>query len=194
VAETTKSHAELIAGKYRMSVAQAQTMIDRMVATAAADGLDFQFDQIKRGNTFDAHRLVHLAGERGKQDAMKERLMRAYLTEGRAIGEKAVLAELAIDIGLDATEVNELLAGDRFAAEVRADEGMARELDISGVPFFVVDGRLGVSGAQTADVLRSVLEQGFRDRDARGEANVAGASAATADVGACGPDGCALPA
>lgn len=174
-------YAERLAKKYRSSPAQAQVMIDRMVATAAEDGLDLRFDRIRPGNTFDAHRLIHLAAERGLRDAMKERCLRAYLTDGEAIGDAAVLQRLGVELGLDADEVAALLAGDRFAAEVRADEREAGELGISAVPFFVIDRRLGVSGAQPADLLRGALAQGWSER--------AGA-AALVEGAACGPDGC----
>ncbi len=159
-------------------------MIDRMVDTAARDGLDFRFDKIQPGNTFDAHRVVHLAHERGKQDAMKERLMRAYLTEGAAIGQPEVLAGLAREVGLDDAEVRDVLGGERYTREVRADEAQARELGIDGVPFFVLAGRLGVSGAQPAETLRAALDQAWSDFHPPGLETFA-------EGAACGPDGCA---
>jgi predicted DsbA family dithiol-disulfide isomerase len=157
-------------------------MIDRMTGTAAKDGLEFRFDRIRPGNTFDAHRLLHLAHERGRQDALKERLMRAYMTEGQAIGEPEVLAPLAVEVGLDAAEVAELLAGDRYASEVRQDEALARELGITGVPFFVLAGKLGVSGAQPADVLLGALDRAWAEHKPGLESFAEGAT--------CGPDGC----
>jgi predicted DsbA family dithiol-disulfide isomerase len=166
-----------------MPTAQAQARIDHMVGVAKADGLDFRFDHIKPGNTFDGHRVIHLAHDRGKQDAMKERMMRAYLTEGKAIGEQDVLVELAVDVGLDEQEVRTMLAGERYTREVRQDEALARELGISGVPFFVLAGRLGVSGAQPADTLRSALDKAWNDFAKPGIDSYA-------DGAACGPDGC----
>ncbi len=180
---TTEHYADRLATKYGMSRAQAQAKLDQMTATAAADGLDFRFDRVTPGNTFDAHRLLHLAHERGVQDALKERLLLAYMTEGQAIGDPAVLASLAREAGLDEAEARELLAGDRYAAEVRQDERLARELGISGVPFFVLSGRLGVSGAQPAAVLRSALDKAWADLPA--------APATFAEGAVCGPDGCA---
>jgi predicted DsbA family dithiol-disulfide isomerase len=174
------SYPDRLARKYGTSAPQAQVMIDRMTQTAAADGLEFRFDRIRPGNTFDAHRLVHLGGERGIQDAVKERLLRGYLTEGRAIGDPAELLELACEAGLDATEAKAVLDSDRYAAEVRADEAEARELGISGVPFFVIGGRLGVSGAQSAEVLLGALREA-----APAPLEV------FADGATCGPDGCA---
>ena len=172
------AYPDRLAKKYGMTTAQAEQRIGQLVATAAEDGLDFRFDKIRPGNTFDAHRLVHLAGERGLQDAVKERFLRGYLTEGKAIGEPAVLAELAVEAGLDRAEVTEVLETDRYAKEVRADEAAARELGISGVPCFVIGGRLAVSGAQQPETLLAALRQ------------VAAAPLEFADGAACGPDGC----
>jgi len=176
--------AELLARKYRVTVAQAEAMNARMTAAAAEEGLDFRFDLVRVGNTFDAHRLVHLAHAHGQQDAMKERLMRAYLTEGLSIGTAPVLQQLGEDVGLDARLVRDTLDTGQYAAEVRADERRARELGISGVPFFVIDGRYGVSGAQGADVLHGALEQAWAE-SRPGNTQLGGAGAA-----ACGLDGC----
>jgi predicted DsbA family dithiol-disulfide isomerase len=178
-------YAPKLAAKYRTSVAEAEARIDRLVSLAAGDGLELRFDRIRPGNTFDAHRVLHLARARGRQDAIAERLFRGYLTDGRAIGDPDAVRELAVDGGLDEAEVVELLAGDRFAAEVRADEGLARELGIRAVPCFVIDRRIGISGAQPVEALRSALAEAWRTRAA-----AADAGAAVEDGAACGPDGC----
>jgi predicted DsbA family dithiol-disulfide isomerase len=178
------SYAERLAKKYGRSVAHAQGMIDNMTKVAAADGLDMRFDKARAGNTFDAHRLLHLAAEHGAQGAMKERLFRAYMTEGEAIGDRAVLARLAAEVGLDEAAVRAMLEGDRFTAEVRADERNARDIGITGVPFFAVAERYGVSGAQTPEVLLEVLEKAWSELPEAPEM--------VAEEGAvCGPDGCA---
>lgn len=153
--------AENLAKKYRRTLAQAQQMLDQMTETAAAEGLEFHFENAQSSNTFDAHRVLHLARERGVQDRVKERLMRGYFIEGAPIGDHEALARLAADAGLDEQEVKDVLAGDRFADAVRGDEAFARELGISGVPFFVLAGRLGVSGAQTPEVLLGALNQAW---------------------------------
>jgi predicted DsbA family dithiol-disulfide isomerase len=184
VRDRTLSYAARLAAKYGTTPAQAQGMIDRVVDTAAQDGLTFRIDRIQSGNTFDAHRLLHLAHTRGVQDALKERLMRAYFTDGLAIGDRDVLAVLAGEAGLDGGEARELLDGDRYAAEVRADQALARELGITGVPFFVLAGQLGVSGAQPAQVLRGALDQAW-------SALSAPTPTTMVDGAACGPDGCA---
>jgi predicted DsbA family dithiol-disulfide isomerase len=183
VRDTSQTYAERLAGTYGTQPAQAQGMIDRMVDTAAADGLEFRFDRIRPGNTFDAHRLLHLAHERGTQDALKERMLRAYMTEGRAIGERDVLVTLAREAGLDEQEARDVLDGDRWAAEVRQDEALARELGITGVPFFVLAGRIGVSGAQPADVLLGALERAWSELH-KPELET------FAEGAVCGPDGC----
>ncbi|HEU0035557.1 MAG TPA: DsbA family oxidoreductase [Kofleriaceae bacterium] len=181
VRDRRQSYAERLAAKYRTRPAEAEAMIARMTQVAAAEGLDFRFDLAQAGNTFDAHRLLHLAHVRDRQDALKERLLRAYFTEGKAIGDPDVLHALAVEAGLDSAEVRAVLDSDRHADDVRADEAEARELGITGVPFFVLDGRLGVSGAQPADVLLGALERAWRDRG----------PSIIADGAVCGPDGCA---
>jgi predicted DsbA family dithiol-disulfide isomerase len=170
-----------LAEKYGVTVERAIEMQDYMMRVAAGDGLDFRFDLARSGSTFDAHRLLHLAAEHGLQDAMKERLVRAYLTEGELIGDPEVLERLAVAAGLPRSEVLELLAGDRFAAEVRADERTAAELGIHAVPFFVVDRALGASGAQPPEVLGEMLRRGWEAQPRL---------AVVADGAACGPDGC----
>ena len=165
---TTPAHpiggyAERLAVKYGRTLQQAQQSLDDMTAAAAAEGLDFHFDKAAAGGTFDAHRLLHLAAERGVQDALQERLMLAVFTEGAATSEPAVLLGLAVAVGLDAAEVRAVLDSDRYAAEVHADEARAQRYGISGVPFFVVDDAYGVSGAQPADTLLEVLEKAWAD-------------------------------
>jgi len=154
-------HAERLARKYGVSLAQVEAMDARLVGEARKEGLDFHLAESKGGNTFDAHRLIHLAAESGRAVEMKERLMKAYFTEGVAIGERAELVRLAADVGLDEAEVKAMLSSDRLTNEVRADEARARAFGISGVPFFAIDERYGVSGAQPADVLLDVLRQAY---------------------------------
>jgi predicted DsbA family dithiol-disulfide isomerase len=149
-----------LAEKYGTSRDEALAMQQRMTDTAAAEGLEFRFDIARRGNTFDAHRLVHLAAAHGRQDAVKERVMRAYLTEGQLISDHAVLARLGVEAGLPEDEVRDTLATDRFAAEVREDERTAQRIGIHAVPFFVVDRAVGASGAHPPEALLELLRQG----------------------------------
>jgi predicted DsbA family dithiol-disulfide isomerase len=151
------THTQRIARKYGRSAAEMEQMHARMRALGDEVGIAFQFDRVKGGNTFDAHRIVRLGLERGIQPAVKERMMKAYFTDGEPIADHDALARIASDAGLDATEVRDLLAGDRFRDEVRADETMAQELGIAGVPFFVIAGKYAISGAQPTEVLISAL-------------------------------------
>jgi predicted DsbA family dithiol-disulfide isomerase len=180
VRDGSMTYAERLALKYSTTVERAQEMISRMTDTAAADGLDFRFDRIQPGNTFDGHRVLHMAAAQGKGDAAKERLLRAYMTEGEAIGEPEVLVRLAGEIAIEG-DVRAMLAGDDYAREVRQDEQEAHELGVNGVPFFVFDRRYAVSGAQPADTIRRVLDRVWgelpRLEVVEGET--------------CGPDGCA---
>jgi predicted DsbA family dithiol-disulfide isomerase len=160
-AQRTGSHAEHLAGKYGMTVAQAEQANEQMTQRAADEGLDFRFDLIRGGNTFDAHRLLHLAKDHGLQPEMKERLMRATFTEGLPIADKRALARLATEAGLPAPEVQALLDGDAYADAVRADEQQAARYGITGVPFFVADGKYAVSGAQPPEVLLQLLQRAY---------------------------------
>jgi predicted DsbA family dithiol-disulfide isomerase len=158
------SNVERLARKYGASVEQAEAMLDRMTSVAEGEGLHFRLDIARPGNTFDAHRLLHLASERGVQDDLKEALLAAYQTEGDAISSHEVLIARAIGVGLDEAEVRDVLAGDRYGVEVRQDEAEAQALGVSGVPFFVVDRRYAVSGAQDSDILVEVLERAWSER------------------------------
>ena len=151
----------LLQRKYGMSEEEARSANHRMTELAAGVGLEYHLDNVRPGNTFDAHRLIHLAGTHGLGGAMKERLLAAYFTEGQSVGDRSTLATLAEQVGLDRAEVDEALAGEAFGPEVRADESRATALGASGVPFFVIDETFGVAGAQGADVLLGALERAW---------------------------------
>lgn len=176
---------ELLARKYGVSLDEARAMDARMTAEARKEGLDFRFDRVQVGNTFDAHRLIHFATQQGERDAMIERLFRAYLTEGEAIGEQGTLVRLATEVGLDPGAVRTMLEGDEFADAVRADERRAQSLGISGVPFFAIDERYGISGAQPPELILDALRQAWTEQ----AESVAGATAAAASGGASGASG-----
>jgi predicted DsbA family dithiol-disulfide isomerase len=179
--DPSMSHAERIAKKYGLSVEQARQNSERLRQIAQGEGLAFDFEHIRSGNTFDAHRLIQLARARGLQGEAEERFFKAYLEEGALMSDQGTLARLAADAGLDQGEVADVLASDQFAEEVRADEAQARELGISGVPCFVLDGRFAVSGAQSPQVLLSALHQAWTEREPVTE---------LAEGAVCGPDGC----
>jgi predicted DsbA family dithiol-disulfide isomerase len=179
--EREGDRAEHLAAKYGTSVERAREMQQHMTGVAAGEGLDFRFDLARSGTTFDAHRILHLAAAHGRQDAMKERLLSAYLTEGLLVSDHAVLTRLAAEAGVPEDEARAVLAGDRHAADVRADERDAAALGITAVPFFVVDRAMGASGAQPPEVLLDLLERGWAARSP--VAVVAGGES-------CGADGC----
>jgi predicted DsbA family dithiol-disulfide isomerase len=160
-AEPEGDLAEALARKYGSSVEQVHRRWEGMTAMAAEDGLDMRFRDVRRGNTFDAHRLTQLAAAHGLGDATVERLFRAHHAEGLLLSDHAVLERLAAEVGLPAPEAAELLASDRFAAEVREDERTAASLGITAVPFFVIDRAMGASGAHPPEVLLQLLERGW---------------------------------
>jgi predicted DsbA family dithiol-disulfide isomerase len=156
--------AEVLARKYGTELGQAEAMHAEMTERGAAEGLEYRFDRVRGGNTFDAHRLIHHAAAHGRQDAMMERLMRAYFTEGAALGDRDTLARLAADVGLNEHEARAVLAGGRYGGAVREDERVAMRIGIRGVPYFVLGRRFGVSGAQPADALLEALEHAWAQR------------------------------
>jgi len=157
-------HGQLLAAKYGLSPAEAQQALDRVRSAAAGDGLELRFDLARSGPTFDAHRLLHLAAARGVQAAAKERLMRAHFSEGADVADHDTLVRLGREAGLDEAELRTVLGSRAYADEVRADEAQARQLGISGVPFFVVDGKYGVSGAQPVEVFAQLLARVWSER------------------------------
>ncbi len=150
---------DYLSAKYGTSREQAQSMVDRVVGIAAEVGLDYDYDHIHQTNTVLAHELLHLAKAHGLQSELKERLLRAYFTEGRHVGRAEDLADLAADVGLDRDEALAALADHRYLPAVKADMAQAVAYGITGVPFYVVDGKYGVSGAQDAAVFAQVLTQ-----------------------------------
>jgi predicted DsbA family dithiol-disulfide isomerase len=180
--DPTVSHVERIAKKYGLTVARAQRATDQLVEAGRGEGISFDFTHIRSGNTFDAHRVVHLAQQRGAQGAVKERFLRAYFEEGALMSDHGTLLRLAVEAGLDESEVADVLASDAYAEAVRADEADAHAVGIDGVPCFVMDGRFAVSGAQPPQVLLSALTHAFSEKAAGTEEFDEGA--------ACGPDGC----
>jgi predicted DsbA family dithiol-disulfide isomerase len=160
-AQRAVDSATHLAEKYGMSRDEALARQRHLAEVAAGDGLDMRSDLARGGNTFDAHRLVQLGKASGAQDAMKERLMRAYHTEGEPIGDHETLLRLALEAGLPEDEVRDVLASDRYAADVREDERTAMSLGISAVPFFVVDRRMGAAGAHPAEALGELLRRGW---------------------------------
>ncbi|MEU2056270.1 DsbA family oxidoreductase [Streptomyces bungoensis] len=179
----------MLTRKYGMSEAQARAGEDNLGAQAAAEGLDYRTRGRDHGSTFDMHRLLHLAKEQGRQDQLIQTLYRANFAEERSVfteGDER-LVELATEAGLDAEAARKVLADpDAYADEVRADEREAAELGATGVPFFVLDRKYGVSGAQPAEVFTRALTQAWGERPPLRPVG-------QGDAEACGPDGCAVP-
>jgi predicted DsbA family dithiol-disulfide isomerase len=162
--ETGEPIDAMLARKYGMDLAEARAANARVTAMAADAGLEFRLDRARSGNTFDAHRLLHLAAEKGLGGEAKERVLRAYFSEGRAIGVRDELVRIGVELGLAEADVRGALEGEAYTAAVRADEREARELGVQGVPFFVVDRRYAVSGAQPASVFGEVLARAWAER------------------------------
>jgi predicted DsbA family dithiol-disulfide isomerase len=184
--QTPEENIAGIARKYGSSVGAVRARQAHIISLGAERGIDFRFDQQWGGNTFDAHRLLHLALERGVQRQLKTRLGRATFTDGDPIGDPDTLRKAAADVGLDPQEVDDVLAGDAYAKDVLTDIATAHQLDVTGVPFFLVDGRLALSGAQPPELLGKVLQRAWDESHPTIE-RVDGAA-----DGECGPDGCAL--
>ncbi len=191
--DVTGTQVERLAEKYGVSIAQAEAMNARVSGVAAGVGLDLHLDIAHPANTFDAHRLLHFAAERGTQAALKERLLTAYFSRGEDVGDPESLADLAAEVGLDRDEARAVLASDRYADAVREDLSLARAFGIDAVPFFVIDRKYGIAGAQDVAVLRDALEQAWATAHPLtmvGAENAAGASGPGGTADAAGADNC----
>jgi predicted DsbA family dithiol-disulfide isomerase len=157
------SPADYLSERKGIPMAQVGQMLERVTSIAASVGLDYHYEDVRQTNTIKAHELIHYAKAKDRQLDMKERLLRAYFVEGRHVGRIDDLADLAADIGLDRDDVIRSLSASEYLTDVKADVALARQYGIQGVPFFVIDGKYGVSGAQEsttfADVLRQVQSQ-----------------------------------
>ena len=158
-----RDHHDNLMTKYGLSDSQATAMQQQMERTAAAEGLEFHLVGGVTGNTFDAHRLVHLGRARGLEGAVLERLYRAHFTEQRSIFDHAALIALAVEAGLDEADARAALTDGAFAEGVNAELREARGLGISGVPYFVIDRRYAVSGAQTPELFAEALNRAQAD-------------------------------
>ena len=147
-----------------MTPEQVKPMLDRVTGVAAEAGLEYRFDLLKHTNTVKAHELLHFAKEQGLQKEMTERLMSAYFTEGRHVGRIDDLVELAAEAGLDRVAARDALESGRYLEAVRADQAQAQAYGIQGVPFFVIDGKYGVSGAQPAEAFAQIARQVWSER------------------------------
>jgi predicted DsbA family dithiol-disulfide isomerase len=159
----TTPTVDMLATKYGMSPAQADQAQRQMEERAAADGLSFAMAGLESGNTRDAHRLVQLAKERGRQAELVERLHRAYFSQQRSIFDHESLKDIAVEAGLDRAEVSQVLADGLYTDHVETDEAMAEALGATGVPLFVIDRKYGISGAQSAETIGQVLDRAWAE-------------------------------
>lgn len=148
---------ESLAAKMGATVEQVRAMNARVKAIAAEEGLEYDFDRYNVVNTFDAHRLTHLAKAYDLNAELHERFLRAQLVEGEVLDDPDTLVRLAAEVGVPEAEARRVLESDDFAAEVEADSAELRALGGNGVPFFVIDRRFGISGAQPTEVFERAL-------------------------------------
>lgn len=160
------SHTERLAAKFGSDNERITAMHAQMTELGAADGIDFRFEQVRSANTADAHRLLHLATDLGMGGEVVEKFFQAVFTDGEAMGDRDTLRRVAVAAGLPADQVDDVLATQRYSEEFFADLERAQRLEITGVPFFVLDGRFGVSGAQSVEVLADALGQAYAARGA----------------------------
>ena len=153
------SAADFLAKHKGMPIEQVRPMLAQVTAVAAEVGLDYDYDALQHTNTVKAHQLLHFAKAQGKQIEMKERLLRAYFVEGNHVGRAEDLADLAAEVGLDRDAALRSLESDEYLEAVHADQEQAMRYGIRGVPFFVIDGKYGVSGAQAPETFAQALKQ-----------------------------------
>jgi predicted DsbA family dithiol-disulfide isomerase len=181
---------EKLAKKYGMSIDQAKANTQNMVNMAKEVGLDYRMDTMIQTNTFDAHRLVMYAKTKGLMKEMTERILRAHFTESKHIGDYETLTELAVETGLDREEVAEMLASDEMAVEVRADEKAAQQIGVTGVPFYLINNKYALTGAQPAEVFVQALKKVIAEEE---ENKITLLNSDSEDGVVCDENGCELP-
>ena len=150
---------ETLAKKYGMSIAQAKANTDRVVQMAKEVGLDYHMDTLIQTNTFDAHRLTLYAKTQGRMKEMTERILRAYFTESKHIGDHETLTDLAVEVGLKREDVAKMLASEEMADAVRSDEQTAKQYGVTGVPFFLINKKYALTGAQPTETFVQALNK-----------------------------------
>ncbi|MCA1058657.1 DsbA family oxidoreductase [Rossellomorea aquimaris] len=185
---TENSIQEILAKKYGTSLEQAQNMTDRMSQQALTVGLDFRFDTNIPTNTFDAHRLTKYAKTKGKEADLTEILLHAHFTLSKHIGDKGTLSELAKHAGLDEKEALAVLNGEDFSQDVRMDEDEARQIGVQGVPFFVINRKYAISGAQPSDVFLNSIQKVWEEENQTSPLQPLGTEGM-----ACDENGCEVP-
>lgn len=176
---------DALAAKFNKPVAEIKTMTAGIAARAKDVGLHFDFDTMKTANTSAAHRLVKWAAEQGQQAALSERFMRAYFVEGQAIGLPDVLVKLVEDIGLDGAQARQILLSNQYEPDIQQDIVEAQQLGVRGVPFFVIDRKYAISGAQPQSVFEETIEMAAREAGLPRPLHLHGNSGAACTDDAC---------
>ena len=176
---------DLLSSKYNVSVEKARQMTGTIVERAKSTGLTYNMDIAKATNSFNAHRLIHMAVRYGVQEKVIEHLSSAYLTEGKHLGHDDTLIEIGVEAGLDASEVTKMLNSDEYAADVRKDEYEAQNIRVRGVPFFLIDQKYSISGAQPKEVFAEALEKIWIELYPTTKARVNSGGGACETHGAC---------
>lgn len=182
--ETVSTTKERVALKYGYTSEQAQQMIDNVTKYAKSVGLDYNYGTTRYTNTFEAHRIAKYAETKGKGLEMSEKLFHAYFTENKQMSDHKVLTDIAIEIGLDKSEVEDVLKNKKFAEDVRNDEYEASRLGIRAVPFFLINGKYSFSGAQSPETFEKIFEKALQEEKIEAD---------NLDGMVCNSDGCRIP-
>lgn len=186
VASPNESIIDHLAEKYRRDTDWAKSMVDNMTENAKRSGLDFHFEKAILANSFNAHRLLHLAKEYNLGNELKESLFKAYLTEGKNVNDWDTLTQIGLEIGLESQKIEQLVNTNKYTKEVRQDQQEAQTLGITGVPFFVFDNKYAVSGAQPTEVFLKTLEKTWAEGDFLSPIEIEN----TTQINSCTIDGC----
>lgn len=186
IASEDDDMVEHLATKYQKDKEWAQEMMDSMTENAKNSGLDFHFEKAVMANSFNAHRLLHLAKKYNLSNELEELLFKAYLTDGKNINDLATLSELGLHVGLEIKEIEAVLQSDAYAKEVKEDILEAQSIGVQGVPFFVLDNKYAVSGAQHVETFVKTLEKVWEEGNFVSKPTLLN----TTDGDSCGIDGC----
>ena len=186
IASPEDNMVEHLAEKYRKDNDWAQNMLDNMTQNAKTAGLDFHFEKAVLANSFNAHRLLHLAKKYNLANDLEELLFKAYLTEGKNVNDLDTLSKLGIEVGLDSEEISQVLNSDTYGSEVKKDQEEANAIGVQGVPFFVLDNKYAISGAQPASAFLETLEKVWEEGKFESKVTLLN----TTDGDSCGIDGC----
>lgn len=183
--DASESVYENLQNKYRISLEEVKNMTANVAARAQEVGLTYNFDDMKNANTVKAHRLAKWAETQGKGKEFTEQVLKAYFLDGQAIGQTEVLLTLAEQVGLAHEEAKKIVEGSQFEREVQEDIAVAQQLGVRGVPFFVIDNKYGISGAQPKEVFEQTIEKAAQEAGLRKPLNMQGENGATCTDDSC---------